>query len=89
MDVPMYPTLDKCNLPPYATIPEEQQECKKDASGKNYSLLTNSWDQVDPELGVTPEEERSRSEGLATMFNMNHYSRETYHKAFFAVMVRL
>jgi len=98
MDIPMYPTLDKKTLPPYASIPEDlssqcgqpvdrptDQSCHG-ATTKPCSLLANSWDRVDPELGVTPEEERNRSEGLALMFNMNNYSRETYHQAFFAVM---
>lgn len=86
----LYPTFDG-KAPAYAHIPEESLGCKSHQNEEcsklpNPSLFVNSWDGVDPEIGLTPEEEMRRSEGLANMINLNNYSRDTYHKAFFSVM---
>jgi len=82
---------DKSNLPPYAPLPESLGRDARNINGssdeKTSLIRCTAWEQPDLELGVTAAEERSRSEGLATMFNTSHYSHDTYHSIFFTAMV--
>ena len=88
----LYPTFDG-KPTPYAKIPEDDQHHMATAGPQSEqcskpTLFYNSWEGVDPEIGLTPDEETRRSEGLAKMINLDNYSRNTYHKAFFSIMVQ-